>query len=277
MIAQNGLVFQCKGWPQSGHCGQDGYQPLDGDASTADAWKDAWELKGYCSGSIGPTASPSFVDLEEFGDGCPQEWSASDAPGYEYGDVVSIEVSDSPERKVVYQCREWPEGDHCVKGDANMMPGALYGHLGWMLKGSCEGSIAPTTSPTPFGDPCQYIKCADPVTCSGGQAVANAVAGSTACSCDANPPDGATCTQTTCTVVDIEPWSSSTTYESGDYVRIGGDQYRCKNGNASGWCNMAAYQPTEMSPNVSIWDDAWIFEGTMSCSAVTRRQLRGQA
>merc|ERR1712086_165417 len=129
--------------------------------------------------------------------GCPEEWSASNAPGYEYGDFVSIEVSDAPERKVVFQCREWPAGDHCVKGDANMMPGALYGHLGWMLKGQCFGSMAPTLSPTPFSGDCEYIKCADPATCSGGQVPANGVAGSTGCSCGANPPEGATCTQTT--------------------------------------------------------------------------------
>lgn len=253
-ITANGLVFECRMWPYSGHCGQAGYQPLNADAATADAWKDAWILKGYCDGTIGPTASPSFDVLDEFGDGCPAAYSTTDAPDYGYGDLVSIEVSDTPDRKVVYECKPWPDGDHCVNTAENMRPGAEYGNLGWALKGYCDGTIAPTDAPTQYTGSCTFIKC-EVEDCDGGESAANNVSGTTACSCGVDPPPASFCTQKTCVPTNVNTWNNSVNYDKGDIVRVGADKYRCKE---AGWCRQAAYEP-----EVGLyWREAWAEDGS---------------
>jgi len=139
------LVYQCKTWPNSGWCGQAGYKPEEGTA-----WKDAWTVVGHCSGSIGPTSSPSFETLKTVG-ACPDEWSSED---YDEGDMVSISVSTTPIRKVAYKCKAWPYTPRCKQ----FAPG-VFGDEGWVLAGSCDGSIGPTSSPSfdklkEFGDGC---------------------------------------------------------------------------------------------------------------------------
>ena len=48
-----------------------------------------------------PTAAPNFMQLDEFGEGCPDEYEASRA--YEAGDAISYTAA--PDRKVVYVCK----------------------------------------------------------------------------------------------------------------------------------------------------------------------------
>jgi len=90
-ISLNGLVYKCKGWPYSGHCGQDGYKPKE-DPATPGAWKEAWTLVGYCFGTMAPTMAPHFEELKIIDGGCPDGWDSSES--YEEADLVSVVVSE---------------------------------------------------------------------------------------------------------------------------------------------------------------------------------------
>jgi len=46
-VTVNNSIFRCKGWPNSGHCSQVGYKPLE-TTSTPDSWKTAWDFIGNC-------------------------------------------------------------------------------------------------------------------------------------------------------------------------------------------------------------------------------------
>jgi len=112
--------------------------------ATPDAWKVAWDLSGYCDGSISPTSSPNFDAAASMG-ACPDEWSAGSNIKYEEGDIVSVTVSMVPLRKVAFRCKFWPYSGFCGQYSPTNEPG---GSLGWSLAGSCDGSIGPTASPS---------------------------------------------------------------------------------------------------------------------------------
>ena len=158
-VAVGNIVYRCKGWPQGGHCGQAGYEPgkdYPGMGQTP-YWKDAWTVAGYCDGSMGPTSSPSFA-LKNIIGACPDDWEKRAHPlKYEEGDMVSVTVSKSPERKYAYTCKAYPWSGHC----GNFAPDVFGGDQGWTLAGPCSGSLGPTASP-------QFVKLAaapGPVGC----------------------------------------------------------------------------------------------------------------
>eukprot|EP00956_Cyclotella_meneghiniana_P034465 scaffold105207_cov85-Cyclotella_meneghiniana.AAC.1 len=138
-VELNGLVYQCRTWPNSGWCSQTGYEP-DGPN-----YKDAWTILGYCEGTMAPTKSPSFSSLAEVGDGCPKEYVSTTV--YEQGDQVSVSVNDV--QSVVYECKSWPNGAYCNSGD-NFAPGTVNGNLGWTKKGFCDGTLSPTKAPIKY-------------------------------------------------------------------------------------------------------------------------------
>ncbi|KAL7523373.1 hypothetical protein ACHAXR_000149, partial [Thalassiosira sp. AJA248-18] len=125
-----------------GHCGQPGYEP-NVDPATPDAWKDAWTVEGYCSGSMGPTGAPSFDKLAMVGN-CPDEWAAGSNIKYEEGDIVAVIVSNTPIRKVAYKCKAWPYSGYC----GQFSPTQFGGDQGWALAGQCIGSMGPTSAPS---------------------------------------------------------------------------------------------------------------------------------
>eukprot|EP00956_Cyclotella_meneghiniana_P017798 scaffold29280_cov49-Cyclotella_meneghiniana.AAC.1 len=131
-----GLVYECRSWPNSGWCSQEGYEP-DGPN-----YKDAWIVLGFCEGTMAPTTSPNFSSLAEIGDGCPKEYASSTV--YEEGDQVSVSVNDI--ESVVYECKSWPNGAYCNSGLA-FAPGTDSGNLGWTKKGFCDGTLVPTKAP----------------------------------------------------------------------------------------------------------------------------------
>jgi hypothetical protein len=90
------------------------------------------------------------------------------------------------------------------------------------------------------------------------------------------PPDGTTSTASPtnapttasptnmCTYMNMDgvaipvyPWSSSTSYTSGDHVRLNDQKYMCNDG--SGQCNWETYKPTT-DPD-GIWRNVWIISG----------------
>jgi len=142
-VSSHGFVFSCKMWPYSTHCSQHGYQPME-DSASPGAWKTAWELIGYCKGSISPTSSPTFDPANSVG-GCPDEWSGGSNVKYEEGDMVSVTVSTVPLHRQAFRCKAWPYSGNCGRYSPTNEQGGL---LGWSLAGSCDGEIRPTASPT---------------------------------------------------------------------------------------------------------------------------------
>jgi hypothetical protein len=132
---ERSIVWECDSYPNSPYCNQ--YQPNDGNGL-------GWKMVGHCTGSIAPTASPSFETLVELGYGCPEAYSES--VEYESGDLVMVEASIDPSRKVVYECKAMPSGAFCNSG-IQFSPGSPNSDLGWKLKGFCNGTMTPTASP----------------------------------------------------------------------------------------------------------------------------------
>lgn len=206
-------VYKCKAWPYSGFCGQ--FSPLDAAGGSL-----GWTYVGGCTGTIAPTTSPTYDPATVIA-GCPNDYSASTTT-YQAGNQVSLTVSASPLKKLVYQCKAWPNSGYC--NQSTYAPGGTYSDMGWTLVGPCDGTLAPTAAPTNFVGDCMYEKSTP-----------------------------------TPNIVNIQAWSSSTLYEAGDQVRIGGTTYKCKPWPFYFWCRMAAYQPTTSS--TGLWTEAWTENG----------------
>jgi hypothetical protein len=207
------LVWQCSSdVHQARYCNQQ---------VPGNEYKLGWNLLGHCEGTIAPTTSPIFDALTEVGNGCPDVYDPT--TDYESGDLVSVALSDdaSGNRGVVYQCKSWPEGAYCNAG-VNFAPGTDNSAMGWSLKGSCDGTTAPTASPVVFAAECDWMN------------------GTVA--------------------VPINTWSKAdlASYKSGTRVRKGGDVYKCKGYPFYLWCRSAAYEPAGSGP----WGDAWTAAGT---------------
>ncbi|KAL7483108.1 hypothetical protein ACHAW6_008756 [Cyclotella cf. meneghiniana] len=178
-----------------------------------------WKVVGHCDGTITPSTSPAFQQLDEVGDGCPQEYNT--ATSYDAGDCVSFLLSAQPRRIAVYECKAWPYSPYCNAGKM-FSPGSGNSKLGWALKGFCEGTILPTSSPVVFPESkCLWYNGTKPVV--------------------------------------IKSWSESllSSYVAGTRVRVHNRIYQCKGYPQSLWCKMAAYQPEKYS----YWKDAWVNRG----------------
>ena len=223
-VSDGQLVFQCKAWPHSGHCGQAGYEPNTDSATPGDAWKDAWTVVGYCSGSVGPTSSPSIDAANSVGV-CPEEWESGDNLKYEEGDMVSATVSDVPLRKIAFKCKAWPYSGHCGQ---HAPTEELGGSLGWTIAGSCDGSIGPTSSPS-------FDKL-------------NEVAGGC--------PTEYSKSYTDYEAGDLVSYKTSAT-PSRSLL------YECKPFPNSGYCNQAGFEPTKQYSNMA-WDLKGYCDGSMA-------------
>ena len=179
-----------------------------------------WTLIGHCNGSMAPTQSPNFATLTDIGSGCPPAYD--EAETYESGDVASMVLSSDPERVIVYECKMWPEGAYCNAGP-NFAPGSDNSDMGWMVKGSCTGTMSPSAAPIVYPDPkCKWYNGTQAVT--------------------------------------IYSWATASlsSYIGGTRVRKEDRIYKCKAYPFSLWCKMAAYEPEE----TAYWADAWVTAGT---------------
>jgi hypothetical protein len=133
LVELNTVVYKCKSWPYAPWCSKSGYEP-DGDNSDK-----AWEVIGHCEEELIDPVVPSVVKvenermLETTLPGCPALHNPSNT--YAVGDQVSITSGQS---SIVYQC---DNGTNCNQNSPGSGPG-------WTLVGYCEGTIAPTSSPT---------------------------------------------------------------------------------------------------------------------------------
>jgi len=132
VVEAEGIVYQCTVYPKSLFCGMSGFDPPNGLY-----WDMAWTKLGSCSGSITPTSSP-VIDASASLGACPDDWEAN-AP-YDTGDRVSVDVSATPERKVVFECGGYPYDAFCRMHS----PLVHGGDLGWTLVGSCDSGASPS-------------------------------------------------------------------------------------------------------------------------------------
>eukprot|EP00970_Alexandrium_tamarense_P001277 scaffold131_cov206-Alexandrium_tamarense.AAC.17 len=130
-VELQGVVLQCKSWPNSAWCGRTGYEPLGPNSDSA------WTKLGTCTGTMAPTGSPTFDVLEDQS-GCPEAFD--DSVEYEGGDRVSVAID--ADRSLVYVCAASPNDGYC-----NQYEPGHWSKLGWTVTGYCEGTIAPTGSP----------------------------------------------------------------------------------------------------------------------------------
>eukprot|EP00985_Skeletonema_marinoi_P021296 scaffold12968_cov152-Skeletonema_marinoi.AAC.1 len=87
-----GKIYECKAWPASDHCGTgtDVYSPLNTDKQCNGevCWPIAWTYIKGCTGTITPTATPTFDPANV--EGCPDEYKYNGGTEYEEGDKVSV-------------------------------------------------------------------------------------------------------------------------------------------------------------------------------------------
>ncbi|KAL7507343.1 hypothetical protein ACHAXN_008493 [Cyclotella atomus] len=133
------LVWQCsEDVHRSQYCSQ--FEP-------GHEYKLAWNLIGYCDGTMSPTSSPNFSNLKEVGDGCPMAYDA--ATDYEEGDALST------------RAKAWPYKAFCDAGP-DYAPGSDNSNLGWTLQGYCDGTISPT--PAPIFTECKWYNGTNAIT-----------------------------------------------------------------------------------------------------------------
>ncbi|KAL7492205.1 hypothetical protein ACHAWT_001918 [Skeletonema menzelii] len=226
-----GKVYQCRNWPASGHCGQDGYSPANTDDTGCNGgpcWPDAWAYLGGCTGTISPTSTPTFdpANIE----GCPEEYD--DSADYEEGDKVSVTPAGETYGKV-YQCRNWPASGHCgqdgyspANTDDTGCNGGPCWPDAWAYLGGCTGTISPTSTPT--FDPADVGGCP-------------------------------------------EEYEVGTEYEAEDRVSVTpagetyGKIYQCKNWPDDGYCKNEAYSPANIADKgcngEPCWPKAWTYVG----------------
>lgn len=215
------MVYKCKAWPYSGYCGQ--FDPLHLTGGSL-----GWELVGGCSGTITPTTSPTFA-AGTVTTGCPNMY-VEGSTSYKSGDQVATAIAGSTTHKMVYKCREWPNGGYC--NQRGFAPGTEYSNMAWMEVGPCTGTYAPTAPPTEFTSACKYIKVVN------------------------NTP----------VAVVVNKWTAGVSYVAGDQVRIDGNTYMCKPWPYYLWCSNAAYQPTTSA--TGLWNEAWSPSGPCQQAAV---------
>jgi hypothetical protein len=215
------VIYKCKAWPYSWYCGN--ISPLNSN----NGGNLGWEYVGECTGTIGPSSSPTLAPGTVIIVGCPADFNPAKID-YNTGNRVARVVDPSLSYMVVYECREFPYSGYCnQKGFA---PGTEYDYMAWNLVGPCDGTLAPTSAPTEYSGSCTYIKVVR------------------------------TAPTPTPVTTPVTPWSAGTLYEAGDQVRIGAKKFQCKPWPFYLWCRLSAYAPT--TSESGLWTEAWTIAGS---------------
>jgi len=130
---KRGVIYRCREEPLDRFCGMTGHEP-DGQHG-----EEAWELVGFCSGTITPTVSPVYVNLPDAG-GCPGAWEAGGVDKYEGGDLVGT-------NGLVFSCKEWPDSARCAQPGYEPLSVGDHWKEAWDLQGHCKGTKSPSASP----------------------------------------------------------------------------------------------------------------------------------
>jgi len=138
MALDRTVVYQCKEWPNDAYCNAGSlYAPGNTHSSLA------WELIGWCSGTLSPTSSP--MELTAL---CPEEvWSSSNLFSYKEGTRVRKSAS-------IFECRSWPNSLWCTNS-AYEPENTQHWEEAWTYVGECptfeevtatiEGALTITT------------------------------------------------------------------------------------------------------------------------------------
>eukprot|EP00984_Skeletonema_dohrnii_P000231 scaffold72_cov88-Skeletonema_dohrnii-CCMP3373.AAC.1 len=227
-----GKIYECKGWPESEHCGTEAYSPLNSARLCNDkvCWPTAWTYLGGCTGTITPTATPTF-DPANMG-GCPDEFE--EGTDYEEGDKMSI-IADGEDYGKIYKCKGWPYTGHCKSeafsplNTAQACGGEVCWPVAWTYKGGCTGTITPTAAPT-----FKLLSKWDKVGC---------------------PP---------------EYVPNNFAYKPEDYVSVPknddntyGVVWQCKNAMTAPWCQNEGYAPGTANGG-EAWEKVGHCDGTIS-------------
>ena len=101
----------------------------------------AWSDEGMCSRIeplVTPAPTPKPTHAAWSGTGCPMAWVSGGS--YKGGELAEVDG-------VVYECST-AQAVNAWCGNSEYKPGdSLHWELVWTLLGSCDGTIAPTTSP----------------------------------------------------------------------------------------------------------------------------------
>ncbi|EJK52208.1 hypothetical protein THAOC_28548 [Thalassiosira oceanica] len=258
------IAYTCKTWPFSGFCGL--YAPNSGRPDDQQGWR----MNGSCSGSIRPTAAPSFGALNLVAGGCPRDYDENNLSGIGAGDRVSL-------GRVVYECKSGAVSAYCSQ--PAFVPGGQYSAMAWDVKGYCEGTMRPTMAPTSYDNAVlRGGAAAVPPACQAEAASGGTVAKcyyekdttttGVSCTCgdsDCPNPSGLEATSTACkkdvTVTScpaVGEYASGSSYEAGDVVRVGTTRFKCREWPYMLWCRNEAYAP---SLDSGIWSNAWTRDG----------------
>ncbi|KAK1732557.1 PT domain-containing protein [Skeletonema marinoi] len=223
-----GKIYECKAWPEGDHCGNEAYSPLNTEKLCNDqvCWPIAWTYIKGCTGTITPTATPTFDPNNV--EGCPEEYD--DGTEYEEGDKVSVTAAGEDYGKI-YQCKAWPEGDHCGNeaysplNTEKLCNDQVCWPIAWTYIKGCTGTITPTATPT--FDPADVGGCPDEFE------------------------EG----------TDYEEGDKMSIISDGeDYGKI----YKCKGWPYTGHCKSEAFSPLNTAKACSgevCWPVAWTYEG----------------
>jgi hypothetical protein len=223
-----GKIYECKAWPESDHCGTDAYSPLNTDklCNGKVCWPIAWTYIKGCTGTITPTATPTFdpADVE----GCPEVYNGG--AEYEEGDKVSVTAAGEDYGKI-YECKAWPDSNYCGQeafsplNTARLCNDKVCWPTAWTYLGGCAGTITPTATPT--FDPADVGGCPDEFE------------------------EG----------TDYEEGDKMSIIADGeDYGKI----YKCKGWPVTGHCKSEAYSPLNTAQACGgevCWPVAWSYEG----------------
>ncbi|KAK1741320.1 hypothetical protein QTG54_007798 [Skeletonema marinoi] len=223
-----GKIYECKAWPEGDHCGNEAYSPLNTEklCNGEVCWPIAWTYIKGCTGTITPTATPTFDPNNV--EGCPEEYD--DGTEYEEGDKVSVTAAGEDYGKI-YQCKAWPEGDHCGNeaysplNTEKLCNDQVCWPIAWTYIKGCTGTITPTATPT--FDPADVGGCPDEFE------------------------EG----------TDYEEGDKMSIISDGeDYGKI----YKCKGWPYTGHCKSEAFSPLNTAKACSgevCWPVAWTYEG----------------
>eukprot|EP00984_Skeletonema_dohrnii_P013436 scaffold5570_cov87-Skeletonema_dohrnii-CCMP3373.AAC.12 len=223
-----GKIFECKGWPESDHCGNEAYSPLNTDklCNGKVCWPIAWTYIKGCTGTITPTATPTFDPANV--EGCPEVYNGGTE--YEEGDKVSVTAAGEDYGKI-YECKAWPDSNYCGQeafsplNTARLCNDQVCWPTAWTYLGGCTGTITPTATPT--FDPANVGGCPDEFE------------------------EG----------TEYEEGDKmSITADGEDYGKI----YKCKGWPVTGHCKSEAYSPLNTAKACGgddCWPVAWTYEG----------------
>jgi len=227
-----GKIYECKAWPDSNYCGQEAFSPLNSARLCNDkvCWPTAWTYLGGCTGTITPTATPTF-DPANVG-GCPEAFE--EGTDYEEGDKMSI-VADGEDYGKIYKCKGWPYTDHCKNeafsplNTAKACAGEVCWPVAWTYEGGCTGTITPTAAPQ-FTALSKWVK-------------------------EGCPP---------------EYVPNNSAYKPEDYVSVPKNEdntygvvWQCKNAMTAPWCQNEGYAPGTQHGG-QAWEKVGYCDGTIS-------------